>query len=83
MVNQEPDLAQVFDEHPLLAYKKQRNIRGNNIIAKVPPPMEQYPKRQLNGMKKCDKGCVIYPFVEEAKHVKSNHFKVKIATPNI
>ena len=50
MVNQEPDLAQVFDEHPLLAYKKQRNIRGNNIIAKVPPPMEQYPKRQLNGM---------------------------------
>ena len=66
MVNQEPDLAQVFDEHPLLAYKRQRNIRGNNIRAKVPPPMGRYPMRQLNGMKKCDKDCVIVQFLEEA-----------------
>ena len=61
MASQEPYLAEVFDEPPLTAYKRQKNIRDNIIRAKVPPLMGQYPKRQLNGVK-------------VAKHVKSNKF---------
>ena len=89
MVSQNPYLAEVFAEPPLTAYKRQRNIRDNIVRAKVPPPQGQYPKRHINGMKKCERGCIICPFVKEAKHVKANTFtwsinsKVNCHTKNI
>ena len=89
MVSQNPYLAEVFSEPPLTAYKRQRNIRDHIVRAKVPPPQGHYPKRQINGVKKCERGCIICPFVKEAKHVKANKFtwsinsKVNCHTRNI
>ena len=74
MVSQNPYLAEVYPEPPLTAYKRQRNIRDSIVRARVPPPLSQYPRRQINGMKKCERGCIICPFVKEAKHVKGNTF---------
>ena len=74
MVSQNPYLAEVYPEPPLTAYKIQRNIRDSIVRARVPPPLSQYPRRQINGMKKCERGCIICPFVKEAKHVKGNTF---------
>ena len=67
---QDPQLAEVFPEPPLTAYKRPKNIRDKAIRSKVPPVPTARPKRELPGMKTC-RGCPICPFVQEGKYVKS------------
>ena len=76
---QDPRLKEVFPKPPLVAYKRPKNIRDTLIRSKVPPLSNSRPKRQLPGMKKCNK-CGACPFVKEGRTVesRSTNFKVDI-----
>ena len=65
----DPHLKQVFPQPPLVAYKKQKNIRETLIRAKVPPAFSR-PKRKVPGMKKCNR-CVYCSYVTTGDHAKS------------
>ena len=73
MYSQNPNLEEVFKEPPLIAYKRQKNIRNFLMRAKVAPKLGPYPKRQLNGMVKCGKSCIVCPFIKEGKHIKAEN----------
>ena len=65
---QDPKLKEVFPEPPIIAYKRQKNIRDVLIRAKVPPEYKR-PKRKLPGMKKCNH-CTYCPYIMTGDHVK-------------
>ena len=69
-MRQDPYLAQVFPQPPLVAYKRPANIKDRLIRAKIPEPTPPRPRRTLNGMKKCQK-CPICPFVRTGQIAKS------------
>ena len=73
MVKQDKYLEEVFQEPPLTAYRRQRNLRDILIKAKVPPAPSLRPKRDLFGMSKCGKSCTTCPYVKEGKTVKVNN----------
>ena len=78
-MRQDPYLAQVFPQPPLIAYKRPENLRDKLLRAKVPELPPQRQKRIVNGMKKCS-DCPIYPFVKSGQIAKSaqSDFKVEI-----
>ena len=67
---QDTRLKEVFPKPPLVAYKRPKNIRDKIIRSKVPPLPSSRPKRELKGMKKCNK-CSACPFVKEGKTTQS------------
>ena len=67
---QDPYLKDVFPLPPLVAYKRQPNIKDNIIRAKVPEKGTGRPKREVPGMKRC-LNCPICPFVQPGRSVKS------------
>ena len=69
-IKQDPYLAEVFPQPPLVAYKRPANIKDKLVRAKVPDRAPPRPKRILNGMKKC-LNCPICPFVKTGQIVKS------------
>ena len=66
MTSKDSYLAEVFKKPPLIAYKRQKNIRQHVIRAKV-PNKQNYPKRVVKGMTKCGKGCSACPFIQEGR----------------
>ena len=72
MVSRNKYLEDVFKRPPLIAYKRQQNLRGHLVRAKVAPPKGPYPKRKLIGMKKCGDNCTAFPYIKECKSVKIN-----------
>ena len=80
-MTQDPYLKDVFPLHPLVAYKRQPNIKDKIIRAKVPDQVSRRPKREIPGMKKC-LNCPICPFVQPGHNVKStsNNYTVDINT---
>ena len=62
-------MREVFPKPPLVAYKRQKNIREKLIRAKVPPEFSR-PKRKLPGMKKCRR-CVYCPYIKTGDHIKA------------
>ena len=76
MVTQDKYLERVFPEPPLIAFKRQKNLRETLIRAKVAPPPTRE-KRKINGMKKCGK-CIICSYVLEGNVIKSENFTWKI-----
>jgi hypothetical protein len=64
---QDSYLKSVFPEPPLVAFRRQKNISDFLIRARLPPKQGPHPKRTLNGMKKCNKQCLICPFVKVSK----------------
>ena len=53
---QDPKMKEVFPDPPIIAYKRQKNLKQVLIRAKVPPECKR-PKRKMPGMKKCN-NCV-------------------------
>ena len=47
----------------------------------MPPKIQNRPKRNRNGMKKCQKGCVICPYVKEGKVIKEHNFTWHLNSP--
>ena len=72
MTNKSPYLAEVFPEPPLVAFRRQKNIRDFLIRSKVPKETNRKSQRDKRGMKKCGKQCPACPFIKEGKHVKLN-----------
>ena len=66
---QDPYLKEVFLEPPLIAFRRQKNIREFLIRVKVPPALSR-PKRALPGMKKCGR-CLACSYVKTGKNIKS------------
>ena len=73
-------LKSVFPEPPLLAFRRQKNISDFLIRARLPPKQKPYPKRRLNGMKRCGKQCLICPYVKVSKTVLGKDFTWHINT---
>jgi len=78
MKTSDQHLEKVFPEPPLIAYKRQKNIRNFVIRAKVPPPLLKYPRRNIPGMRKCQNQCHACPYINEIKEIKTETFKWKI-----
>ena len=66
----DPYLRQVFEQPPLIAYRRPKNIREHIIRAKVPPLAPPRPKRNIPGMTKCN-GCPICPYIRKGKKVRA------------
>ena len=66
---QDPHLKEVFPKPPLVAYKRQKNIRQTLIRARV-PKIPTRPKRKIQGMKKCNR-CVYCSYVLTGDHAKA------------
>ena len=73
-----PYLAEVFPEPPLVAFKRQKNVKDYVIRSKIPPIPTSRPKRTLKGMKKCGKACPACPFILEGKEIKLKKSSWKI-----
>ena len=68
MTLQDPYLAKVFPNPPIIAYKKQKKLREYLARARIPPPNIR-PIRFLNGMKRCTKFCHACQFIWETTKV--------------
>jgi hypothetical protein len=80
MTTSDPYLNEVFPQPPLIAYKRQKNIRDYLVRAKVPSENTRS-RRTLPGMKKCLKNCLACPYVKERKEIQTKQFKWKINQP--
>ena len=69
---QNQNLKECFPQPPLIAYRRQANLRNFLVKSKLPPTPERYPRRDLKGTKRCGKACTACPFIEEGKQVKIN-----------
>ena len=78
MITLDPYLKEVFPEPPIMAYKKQKNIKDLIIRARVHFANKTKNKRYIKGIKKCQ-GCIICPFTRE-RILKGDNFVWKIAT---
>ena len=71
-------LGEVFKRPPLIAYKRQQNLREHLIRAKVPRAPRLHQQRKQNGMKKCGTNFLACLYIKEAKSVKLNGINWKI-----
>ena len=78
MIDRDKNLGEVFKKPPLIAYKRQQNLKGMLIRAKVASKGKKYPKRKLLGMKKCGDSCTVCPYIREGKSIKINSVDWKI-----
>ena len=78
MIHHNQHMKNVFPEPPLVANKKNKNIKDYLVRAKLPKSESNRPKRVITGMKKCGKSCQICPFINETKILKGNNFDWKI-----
>ena len=78
MTSQDSYLKEVFKEPPLTAYRKQQNIRGHIIRAKIARQQRTHPKRFTKGMKKCGSNCTACPYIREGNSFKINGKEWKI-----
>ena len=70
-MTQDPYMAEVFPEPPLVAYTRPKNIRDFLIRDRLPTKTRQ--RRKITGMKRYKENCIIYPYVNSCKSVKSTH----------
>ena len=75
MTSRDTHLKEVFKRPPLIAYKRQQNIRGLLIRAQVARASKPYPSRQQQGMKRCGKNCLACPYIRESKNIPINGIK--------
>ena len=78
MASRDTYLAEVFKHPPLIAFKRQQNIFGHLIRAKVAPAQKPHQARKLLGMKRCDSNCTACPYIIEGKSIKINGHDWKI-----
>ena len=78
MVSYNPYLKEVFPEPPLIAFKRQKNIRDCLIRAKVPPISCPRQRRKKVGMIKCGKECHACPYIKEGKIISNEHVTWKL-----
>ena len=67
---QDKHLGECFPQPPLIAFKRQSNIRDFLIKSKIPPPPKPYPERIKKGMSRCGKSCTACPYIIQGSEVK-------------
>ena len=72
MIKQNQYLKEVFKQPPLVAFRRQINLRYILIKSKVPPAPTSYPNRLKKGMTKCGQNCTACPYVMTKNRVKVN-----------
>ena len=75
MTNRNKYLSEVFKRPPLIAFKRQQNLRGHLIGAKIAKAQMPHEPRKFNGMKRCEHQC---PYIREGKSIKINGHDWKI-----
>ena len=80
MKSQDPNMGEVFPKPPLVAFKRQKNIKDYVIRAKVPPLNQVKLKRNKSGMKRCGQSCPMCPYVKEGQFIKNNRATWKISS---
>ena len=78
MTSRNKYLGDVFKRPPMIAYKRQPNLREHLIKAKVPKAPRLHQERRQNGMKRCGSGCLACPYIKETKSVTINGINWKI-----
>ena len=79
MISQDNHLKEVFPNPPLVAFKRQQNIKEKVIRARVPKIVSNYPQRKKNGMKKCAKiTCASCPYIKSGSKIQGKHFTWKL-----
>ena len=78
MVSMDSYLSDVFPDPPMIAYRRQRNIKDFLIKAKIHDSKGRIGGRMLQGMKKCNKPCLACPFISEGKIIKGDKFSWNI-----
>ena len=79
MIAQDQHLANVFKQPPIIAYRRQRNLKDILIKSKVPSPIPRYPQREVKGMTKCGKMCSACPYINTGSEIridKGNTWKI-------
>ena len=71
---QDSYLAEVYPKPPLIAYKRQRNIKDLLVKAKVPPARQ---RRSLPGMHRCG-NCPICPYIKTGKIINATASKYRV-----
>ena len=70
VLKEDPAMATIFPEPPLVAYRRPQSLRDKLVKSKV-PEVPARPKREIQGIKKClDVNCVTCPYVSPGKEVK-------------
>ena len=69
----DPRMSEVFPEPPMVAYRRQKNIKDFLVRSKVPTKPQYQPKRKSKGMKKCGKSCLACPYIKEGKFIKKRN----------
>ena len=77
-MTQDSYLKEVFKEPPLVAFRRQQNLRGHIVRAKVARKQRLYPKRYIKGMKKCGYNCGACPYIKEGNQIVINRKEWKI-----
>ena len=75
MVSQNQYLKECFKKPPMIAFRKQPNLRNLFIKSKITPPPDPYPRRERKGMKSCGKMCTACPYIHETKEIKIHNQK--------
>ena len=75
-MTQDPYMKEVFENPPLVAYKRNQNLRDLLIKAKV-PKKQRRPQRNLPGMYKCN-NCPICPYIKTDKLIKAHSSDCKV-----
>ena len=66
----DPYLKEVFKEPPLIAFRRQTNIKDILIKSKVPDPPRKNEPREQKGMQKCGRDCTACPFIKTGRKIK-------------
>ena len=68
IVDRDKNIREVFKKPPLIAYKRQQNLKGMLIRAKKAAKGKKYTARL--GMKECGNNCTQCPYICEGKSIK-------------
>ena len=74
MTSMDPYLKEVFMSPPRISFRRQKNIRDLLVRAKVSSSTGRHKKRNIQGMRKCNKPCSICPYIKEGKVIKGDDF---------
>ena len=60
-------LAEVFEQPPLTAFRRRKNLRDLLVKSKIPPPKPLHTKKELKEMFNFEKSCTACPFLKTGK----------------
>ena len=70
---QDPWIKEVFQNPPMVTYRRPPNLRYKLIRARIPDPPRMRPKRLIPGMKPCGLYCPTYPYIEPGTVIQSSN----------